>query len=529
MHTVFRTCLLATAASLTLMACKDNAASDIDAVESLSVKGLSDGDIAKHFEVGTCEATDAQMQAGLVALGLDAPTDDMAWDGMETEGGGYEFDGVSFTSDGKAATIGELDLACLREVDGVVMVDRVSADDISITSDEGTITIASLSVVEPDAETVRALLDGNTDIGLPKARAFAMDDLAVNMTDVRETTSFDMSEPPEVSPDSDFVKTVKIETVRTVIALDSLAFASAMSADARDGFIRMGELDMTADSDTGEDLSVDFDGVTVTGIVSPDMFGDGLGAIGSQAMGPFATPYDTMEVGDYTVSFDTMELSGGGIVGENTRRGKTTDMVSVLEPATLSFSGPPNGSDLAPVYAAISGMGYDSVTVSGRSDATYDEASDRMVSKGGFFEWEDGFRLVIDNDVTGFGAVRDATVEGGDPSAALENIKVNSMAIRLDDNSIVDRIFTAVAAEQDSTPKMLRMQAKGLLAMSTMGASGLGIDPELVSESVSALGEFIDSPNSTLVLELAPGGPLGMNDLMASTKDEMGFTARVEK
>ena len=516
---VFRTALLATAATLALAGCRDNdAATDAgNAVQALNVKGLSDADVAGHFEVPACTATDAQMQAGLASLGLDAASDGITWDSRELEDGGFEFDTVTLTGeDGETVVIGELDLACLREVDGEVAVDRVSAEDIAITSPDARFTVADVTVMAPDIESLRAFLDGDAEVtagrtDIAEARAFAANGISGSFSGSNEAGS----EAGEMT-------------------LESLAFAEGRNG-ASDGFVRVGAF--TFDVPGGDaPVDVEFEGLTVTGMESLDTLlgsadglGDGLGSVGSSVLGPLGMGYESADVGAFDAKLGTLHVFGDGMTAQNTARGGNIDMVSVMEPVTLRFTGDA-GADFQPLADGLAGMGYQEIVVSARSEGRYDEEADRVVSENGFFELKDGFRMEIDSDVTGLKTLAEAAqANTGDPTAALDVLQVNGLTLRLDDNSIMERIFTFVADQQNTTPRMLRMQAKGALAMGTMMTGELGIDPEIMSDLVSALGEFIDTPDSTLVIVLDPETPLGVDGLTGLTKAGAGFSATVEK
>ena len=113
---------------------------------------------------------------------------------------------------------------------------------------------------------------------------------------------------------------------------------------------------------------------------------------------------------------------------------------------------------------------------------------------------------------------------------ALGALKVSSFELKIADDSLVDRVFNAVAAQQGQDPEAMRKQVAGMMAMAPMFAQQAGIDTAIASELGAAVASFIQEPK-TLTISLDPETPLSAESLTAMedpsmiTKDYLGFSA----
>ena len=129
----------------------------------------------------------------------------------------------------------------------------------------------------------------------------------------------------------------------------------------------------------------------------------------------------------------------------------------------------------------------------------------------------------------------EAMAEGQEPDPmafqqALGALKVSSFELKIADDSLVDRVFNAVAAQQGQDPEAMRKQVAGMMAMAPMFAQQAGIDTAIASELGAAVASFIQEPK-TLTISLDPETPLSAESLTAMedpsmiTKDYLGFSA----
>ncbi len=242
---------------------------------------------------------------------------------------------------------------------------------------------------------------------------------------------------------------------------------------------------------------------------------------------------------DVTVSGASIVMPKFSSSVKKDKKGRTTKVTVAPYKLSLSAGEGELGEKLA---AGLASLGYETVELQGQSEQKYDPETDVMTMTEGknYYELADGFRLDFSGKYEGTKAIATLIEEsGGDDAAAealLENldaIVLHNFSIALDDNGIVDRAFSAYAAQSGQDPEDVRAQVSGMMAMAPMMAGGSGIDPALINEAASALSSFITDPK-TLTLSFDPKEPLsaasfeGLEDPSALTKEVLGFSASNE-
>ena len=177
-------------------------------------------------------------------------------------------------------------------------------------------------------------------------------------------------------------------------------------------------------------------------------------------------------------------------------------------------------------------LGYDEIVMSMGGDATYDPATDLTRYDGFELDIQDAISIKFDG---GFANITDflknmnsAQADGGAPDmSSAQNITINDFALTLEDKSLLDRAFKFAAEMQGTEPAQLRAMATGMLGMATMQAGQMGLDPELVSDTVGALSSFIES-GGTFEIAMKPETPLvvgSVEDPSVLTKGALGWSA----
>jgi len=182
-------------------------------------------------------------------------------------------------------------------------------------------------------------------------------------------------------------------------------------------------------------------------------------------------------------------------------------------------------------------LGYKDITLKAAGVTTYDPDADIVsYSKGNnYIELVDGARIAYDGKLEGFSAYSKAaaamnTPYGPDPSAmqeAFSKLTIHDFSISIDDDSLVDRMFTLAASQSGDDPQQLRNQAVMMMGMAPMMAAQSGVDADLLTEAVGAATEFIKEPG-TLTISIKPPSPLNLgsiDDPATLTKDALGFSA----
>jgi hypothetical protein len=135
----------------------------------------------------------------------------------------------------------------------------------------------------------------------------------------------------------------------------------------------------------------------------------------------------------------------------------------------------------------------------------------------------DGFTLRFEQDVSGVAAYARAYADwlatepedaSSPPDDVLSTLLLNRFAFSIEDQSLLERAFTAMAAEQGVDPEAMRMQATALIALGGAFAGDFA-DAALVRDVQMALVGFVGS-GGTLVIELEPVEPISAADLAAN-------------
>jgi hypothetical protein len=171
-------------------------------------------------------------------------------------------------------------------------------------------------------------------------------------------------------------------------------------------------------------------------------------------------------------------------------------------------------------------LNYSQLEFISEGASVYERNADRAYTDGeNYFAMTDGFRIEIESDMTGLMAYSLAamqmgyTMEDPDPEqimSLLEPLVLNSLVLRLEDQSLMDRALTAASAMQGVSKEQLRMQAGGIIALGTMGAPA-EIPRALLSEFSTAMTDFIANGGSVEV-RMTPEEPVSVADLVAQAE-----------
>lgn len=211
---------------------------------------------------------------------------------------------------------------------------------------------------------------------------------------------------------------------------------------------------------------------------------------------------------------------------------------TVMKPMTMTLSADPDGGEGgAELAEGLSMLGYKDITLKAEGVTTYDPETDIVSYVGGnnYIELVDGMKISYGGKLGGFAAYSKAAAEmnteyGPDPemmTEAFSKLIVHDFNLTIDDDSLVDRMFTLAASQSGDDPQELRNQTVMMMGMAPMMAGQSGVDMELISEAIGALTEFIKEPG-TLKIGLNPKTPLKISDFedpSQMTKDALGFSA----
>lgn len=491
----------------------------------------------------------------LAALSLDSATAGrLSFDDSKLNGDKATFTNITISSfDGphEDADDADADMKVAKlEFDGLGMFDgqpgfsRMLMSGISITptdpdeAESGSATIGSIELVNPSPELAAwvATVFGEGEPGdLPRGEALAFDHWAMNDVD------FQIDDEDEKG--TFLVSSIEVNGLKdrkaAQMLLKNLTFdmfdaEENMNVKAKVGNIDIRGLDMKVLAPE-EDGEIDGDSIQSS-------FESGFMS-GMQPQNPANPGYDSVLMEDLDVDVSGVIFTVDKLVSKVARDKQDRAVKVVTEPTTMKLSVGDGelGNELAPQLATL---GYESLELTLAGEQTYDPDKDiiTLVKGKNYYELKDGFRLDFAAKYEGASAMAEAARADGpaggmNPTDAvgdmLDKLSIHSLEFSLDDNGIVDRAFSAYAAQSGQDPQQLRNQTAGLMAMAPMMAAGSGIDAELVTEATTALSSFITEPK-TLTITLNPKTPLklaevaAMEDPSSLTKSALGFSAKNE-
>ena len=231
------------------------------------------------------------------------------------------------------------------------------------------------------------------------------------------------------------------------------------------------------------------------------------------------------------VAFDLPSMKAS-VTRDN--RGRATR--SVTEPFKLTLKADPEGELGSQLAGPLGLMGYQELKMSGQSDVSIDPDGDKMsyASGSNYLALEDGFKMSFGGSFAGLSEYYKKIAENPTDDeavlAGLASLSMESFDLSFEDNTIVERAFTAAAAMTGQDAEGLRVQATAGVAALPLLAGQAGVDAGLAAELGGALSKFLDQ-SGTLNIKFAPEAPLtaaDFEDPSALTKDRLGFSAETK-
>lgn len=266
--------------------------------------------------------------------------------------------------------------------------------------------------------------------------------------------------------------------------------------------------------------------------------------------GTSATPLQIMISGnpaDYYRLFDMTGLSGSasGVIyemdsftAEVTREAAGLRTLASMPAMRLRAE---RGSDPGEhVHNVLGFLGYEEVVLRFETDTIYDPETDTLQTQNqNRFVWEDGLTLSASQSISGVQAYSDAVTAARenaitDPGAlaAYENLLVlNGLDVRLEDQTVLDRSFSAYAQMNGVTPAQMRVQASALIGLG-LSALPAEIPRPFLNAIAQPLSEFVRE-GGTLVIALDPPQPVPLPALTSPAGqfdiDRLGLSVSVER
>lgn len=460
------------------------------------------------------ELTEAEAEAGLAAFNLAEPGR-ITWDARTFEDGVFTFQNVSIDVEdtGAPLEIETLAIAAPRVEEEVARFDRLEIDGASVSEPTGggvnTISIAQILVDQPGPDLSRLIAD---------ALHFRLEDRDPAPEDSLQGWTFTRLAMTGLNAELDEPGDGEASFALESLEADSFD-GDTLQRAAMTGFVFDG-----VDPETGE----------ITGRLD-ELSAEGLGADFLRTIAASGRDADVMPplTFDPSNTYERFTMAGldvnvaGAIVsmplmeGEVTERGGAIRQTASMEEMTLEADA--SGELGAQLAHGLSQLGYEALTFRYAADSVYDPETDRARTEGeNFFLIENAMRLSLDQDLSGvqaymddyMAAVRAGALEDGElPPDVFAPLTIHSIALTLEDLSLLERALDAAAEAQGSTPAQLRLQAGALIAL------GLAAAPsQLPRPFVTALGEAVNSfiqNGGSITVAMDPAEPVSVGEIMA--------------
>ena len=498
-------------------------------------------------EITLREGDPAEADAVITAMSLSNSGDGIIQYGNKSvEGALATFSDITIAGDDGAVTASTLEFEGLDMVEDKASFSRMTLSGISIEDPEdtsGSVKVAKVEVLNPTPE-LAAWLASSLGTGEPAPFPSA---------DMLGFASWSVNDVSAAFSDEDGEGSFSIANFEVRDLADQKAKRAVLSGLA---------FDFLAD-EGGEEVPVkmSLDSVSLSnldlGILQAIQ--ENIGDEDALAAAVMDKVYENpMDPGYDRATLDNFSLEAAGAtfkvpsLDASVERNAAGQPVKyVTRPFSMTLDADPDGGEAgAGLAQALSMIQYESVEMKGAGVATYDPENDivEMEASDNYFELVDGAKFSFGAKLGGYAAYSRAAADAFDFNAIAEGEEPDPMAFQgavseldfydlelaIKDDSLINRVFTAYAAQSGQDPEEMRQQVAQMAQMAPMMAQGSGVDMAIVSELATAVSAFISDPG-TLTIKLNPEEPLSaqtlseMEDPSMLTKDYLGFAADHKK
>lgn len=519
--------LCGVAAVAVLTACDQT---DISAPEEIGEISLREGDAAEAPDV-------------ISAMMLTNSGDGViAYETKEVDGANATFSNVTLTGT-QGFTADSLVFEGLDMVDGQASFSRMSFSGITIDAPEDadttTVGVGEIELINP-SPALSAWVASSMGTGEPAAFP-AVEDIAFDAWAVSDVAGEFSGTDAQGTYTIGSIQMRDVENQRAAFAeLTGIAFDLV----DEDDMAFTGGLDsMTV---AGADLSF----LSAMQENSGDQDGMMAALMGVAMNNPMEPGYDRFSMDNLSFEGEGMSFAMPSMDAYIERNNDGQPVRYVVEPLTMKLDADPDGGEIGQSLSqGLSMVGYESIELRSASITNYDPEADILdfEAADNYLELVDGARFSYGGKVIGYSAFNEQLMasmdmenlaEGQDPDPmvvqeALGALEIGKFELRITDDSLVDRVFNAIATQQGQDPEQMRTQVVQMMGMAPLMAPQVGIDPAIASEVGVALASFLQDPK-TLTIMVAPEEPISMESIAAMedpsmiTKDYLGFSATNE-
>lgn len=456
----------------------------------------------EKVEPRNVDTNEAERALKLLAL-YESGMGDVAWTERKGDSGNYIF--YNFENDAKKdgkAVFGSFELKGVHMEGENPAFDQMVFNDFSGTDDDGSkITFANITLTEPSAALSDAI-----------ARSFNGDDDAFD--NIEDDVSFKALS----------FSGLKVDDADGVLTLGGLQIGK----DKDDtGYFTIRDLDMDMQSDD-EKIIMKLGSINVTGVNISKYQGLIASAIDSgeemdadkmkelmDSINAYEPDFKNFSLKNFNMDVSGLKINLDSITGKAEKKDSRIIMSHSMSPLTITPPKDTKDKDMQMFAEKLSAYGYDRLEFTMEQNSVLDEKSDTMVVKDSYIQLKDGFKLSYDFDVSGYKAFTEQAVaaqSGGsllNPFAAIgmaSSIEINKIRFSLHDDSIIDRYFKVSAAQNNTTPDVLKNEIKDILAEISMEAQDEA-QQKLADALKASVISFLDD-GGTLVFEMTPTEPV---------------------
>jgi len=496
---------------------------------ALGLKAPSDKVFAKHFDVPAREVSDAEGREALAALNLLTESDDgLNWASTSGSDGNYSYTDLTVKDEDGQMSIAKAKLIGVHMDGETATFDRADFSGIKIydQTEDTTITMGTLSVARPTPDMAKAIITSLQNIK-------DLEDLDLDIDDKDADMGFGALGIGDVS----------ITSKELNLSTESLVWGEDPETNLTDFKVQDVALNFTQNAD--EPVTASLKSFSATGLRGDMMknLPDGRsGPLGMMSgFNPLAKMYSTLKMEELDFDSNFVSVTSEGFEGKSTEKGGVTTQKSVGEPFIIRLKEAPKDPQAKQAYEMVKELGFDEIVLQSSQTTVMDSNEDTIAVKDGLLSMKDGFKLSYNYGASGVKAMTDKmqSLESGtmdsresqaNMQAAMGDVKLSGLQLRLEDQSIVERGLKLAGKFRGASADQVKKEIKVALAFAPMMASGL--EGEMLGEISGAFGTFIEN-GGTLSIVMDPKTPLSVSELAnykgsQLTMDDIGFSAKAE-
>ncbi len=476
---------------------------DTEAVSdvNITINSADYGDIGDVLRINPRSVKAQDAEAALKAAGLWESSARISWDERLGSGGQYSFKNVKITAEnGRSVTANTVNLGGLHMDGGVAKADLVDMSKLKINNNTASLKIDHLGLTYlPLAQNLGAI--EKIDDLLDFSRAQPAGDESESRDDVHLG-----------GPQAAVFKGVSGTADQAVFEIDTLGWGQ----DPKDLHIRFAAEDVLIRSSADDAMSLSLKSAKMRGLNPIDIKPDT-----QDSRGPLELFINNPQMGDviikdFNLTSDIITIDLPIVEQSTDQKGNTTLINSNMPALSLKFGQGDNiPADMLPFFEIINSLGFEKFIFSSQSAAEMNKETDMLTLEGASFNLKDGFDLNYKGQFSGFKYIQDLNNESGPDAyqALQENFKLHGFTMSLEDKSIIERGFNLAGLLMEQSPKDLRRQANGLLAIGSLAALTQK-DGAIYSELTRNFSRFLQD-GGIMTVQLAPQEPITLKELEA--------------